>query len=78
MKPNWDWIIARLGENSTWRGIIGLITALGVALKPEDGEKIIAAGLAIVGVINIFRTAPPTAAAVAEAVKTGDTQHLTK
>lgn len=71
-----NWLLERLSENSTWRGIIGLITATGVVLKPEQGEKIIAAGLALVAVINIFRKAPPTAADVAHAVNTGDTKFL--
>jgi hypothetical protein len=50
-----DYIIARLGENSTWRGIILLVTSAGVVLKPEQSEAVIAAGLAVVGIINVFR-----------------------
>jgi uncharacterized membrane protein len=50
-----DWIIERLKEPSTWRGIIGLVTATGVALQPEQVEAIIATGLALIGVINVFR-----------------------
>ena len=39
MSTNWSWLIARLSENSTWRGLITIATAAGVTLKPEDGEK---------------------------------------
>lgn len=44
------------GENSTWRGIILLLTALGVQLSPEQQAAIITSGLALVGLINVFRT----------------------
>ena len=78
MKDKLAWIMDRLGENSTWRGIVGLLTAAGVALKPDQADKIIAAGIAIVGVINIFRTAPPSGKEVADAIKTGDTSIIVK
>jgi hypothetical protein len=50
-----DWILSRLSENSTWRGIILVATAAGATLNPELWEAIVAAGLAIVGLINIVR-----------------------
>jgi len=53
-----DYMIDRLSENSTWRGIILLVTSAGVVLKPEQAEAVIAAGLAVVGIINVFRKAP--------------------
>lgn len=49
------WILQRLQEPSTWRGAIYTATAAGVALSPDQQEAIIAAGLALVGVINVFR-----------------------
>ena len=58
MKPALDWILARLAENSTWRGIILLLTAAGVSIKPEIANQIITLGLAAVGLINIIRKAP--------------------
>jgi hypothetical protein len=73
MNANMNWVLDRLGENSTWRGIIGIVTASGVVLSPQNGEKIIALGLALVGVINIFRKAPPSAADVASAVNSANT-----
>lgn len=58
MKPTLDWILARLAENSTWRGIILLITAAGLKLAPELWDSIISVGLALVGLINVIRKAP--------------------
>jgi hypothetical protein len=49
------YILDRLAENSTWRGIILVGTAIGLRLEPEHQEAIVAAGLSLVGVINIFR-----------------------
>jgi hypothetical protein len=48
-------ILQRLSENSTWRGFILVATALGVNLDPELQNQILAAGLALVGVINVIR-----------------------
>lgn len=50
-----DWILARLSENSTWRGLILFATSLGVSLTPEFQNQIIAAGLGLVGLINMVR-----------------------
>lgn len=49
------YILDRLAENSTWRGLILVGTAIGLRLEPEHQEAIVAAGLSLVGVINIFR-----------------------
>ena len=78
MKISLDWALARLSENSTWRGIILLVTSCGVTLKPEEAEKLIAAGMALLGVINVFRQSPPSAVKVAEAINTGNTENLVK
>ena len=60
-KDSMNWLLKRLQEVSTWRGIILLLTAIGVKLEPDLAEAIIAAGLALVGIINIVRRggAPP-------------------
>lgn len=50
-----EWIIARLSEPSTWRGIVALVSVAGVALSPDQAAQIISAGIAIAGVINVFR-----------------------
>lgn len=50
-----NYILDRLAESSTWRGIALLATAAGVQLSPEQSTAIITAGLGIVGAINVFR-----------------------
>ena len=47
-------IIARLKETSTWRAIIVLLIACGIPIAPLLADRIIAIGLAIVGLIGIF------------------------
>lgn len=49
------YILERLKEASTWRGIIALISITGVALKPEQADAFIATGIALAGLINVFR-----------------------
>lgn len=49
-----QYIIDRLKEASTWRGLVALVTAFGVTITPEQGEQIIALGLAIIGTIAVF------------------------
>ena len=49
-----EYILARLKEASTWRGIIGLLTAMGISISPEQIDKIVAAGIAAMGVIGAF------------------------
>jgi hypothetical protein len=48
-------VLQRLSENSTWRGIILVATALGVKLDPELQNQILVAGLGLVGLINVIR-----------------------
>lgn len=49
-----EFLLNRLREASTWRGIVMLLTAAGVALSAAQTEAIIAAGMAIVGAIGVF------------------------
>ena len=67
-KPSFgEWLLARLSENSTWRGLILFATAASALFgskvserlgQPEVQAQIVAVGLGLVGVINIFRKAP--------------------
>lgn len=50
-----DYILARLSEASTWRGLVFVASAAGIVLDPDKTNAIAAAGMAIVGAINIFR-----------------------
>lgn len=43
-------------HDSTWKGIVSVLTAFGVSLSPEQSNAIIAAGLSIVGAIQVFWT----------------------
>lgn len=45
---------ARLKEPATWRGLVLLLTSLGVGLSPEQADAIVAAGLAVAGAIGAF------------------------
>ena len=47
------YIINRLKEASTWRGIFMLLTALGLNIAPELQDSILQAGVALVGVIGV-------------------------
>jgi hypothetical protein len=49
-----DRIGIAFGEASTWRGIIMLLTAIGLQIEPAQQTAIIQAGLAIVGLISVF------------------------
>jgi len=48
-------ILKRFGQESTWRGLVLVLTALGWTMKPELAEAIVAAGLSVVGLINILK-----------------------
>jgi hypothetical protein len=48
-------LIDALKQESTWRGIIAIVTALGVTISPELAGHIIAVGLALIGTINIAK-----------------------
>jgi hypothetical protein len=49
-----DFIIERGKEASTWRGLVAIITAAGIALDPAQTEAIVAAGLAVIGILGAF------------------------
>lgn len=43
-------------QDSTWKGIISIITAGGLALKPEQSAAIVSVGMGLVGLIQVFIT----------------------
>jgi hypothetical protein len=49
-----NWILSRLQESSTWRGLVWLLTALGITVSPELADKIAIAGMALAGLIGII------------------------
>lgn len=48
-----EYLKERFSEASTWRGIIAVVTGLGVKVSPELAESIIAMGLALMGLLGI-------------------------
>lgn len=48
-----DYLLERLREPSTWRGIIMLLTAVGVPVAPAMADAIISVGLAVAGLIGV-------------------------
>ncbi len=48
------YIIERLKESSTWRGIVLVATAAGAALTPDQQAAIVSAGMGIAGMIAVM------------------------
>lgn len=47
-----SYVLARMKEPSTWRGVILVLTSLGVPIAPGMADAIIAVGLALAGLIG--------------------------
>lgn len=47
-------LLNHLKYPSTWQGVIGLVAAAGLVLKPELQEAIIATGVALAGLVAFF------------------------
>lgn len=50
-----DTVLNFLGQQSTWKGLVGIVTAAGVVISPDMAQAIIATGMALIGLINVFR-----------------------
>lgn len=48
-----SYLIDRAKEPSTWRGIVLLLTAVGVPMAPAMSEAIVSVGLAVAGLIGV-------------------------
>lgn len=53
VKPVLKFIVARLSEASTVRGLLMLLTAAGVALRPEAIDAIVTFGVGLSGLLGI-------------------------
>ena len=53
-KVDMSYFMERLSEPSTWRGILAVLTACGIAFSPDQVATITAAGLAIMGLVGSF------------------------
>ena len=51
----WDWIKRRGGEASTWRGVGGLVVAVGLASQGQV-DAVIAVGAALMSAVEIMRS----------------------
>mgnify|MGYP003351228325 CR=1 FL=1 len=49
-----NYLLSRAKEASTWRGIILLLTAIGVPVAPAMADSIVSVGLAIAGAIGVL------------------------
>ncbi|WP_198013921.1 hypothetical protein [Desulforegula conservatrix] len=49
-----QYILERLKEPSTWRGLVLIATALGAKISPDQAEAIVLVGIGIVGLIGTF------------------------
>lgn len=58
MKPFFKFAVARLGEASTLRGAILLLSAVGITLRPELQDAIVALGLAVAGLLGVVLPDP--------------------
>lgn len=50
----WGALLERLAEPSTWRGIVRLIQAFGIALDPDQIALILVVGEAVKGAIGVL------------------------
>lgn len=46
------YLLARLQEPSTWRGLVLIATAAGAVLSPDQQEAIIAGGMMVAGLLG--------------------------
>lgn len=51
-----SWILARLKEPSTYKGLVLVASVVGIQIDPTQVNAIAAAAIAIIGAIEVFRT----------------------
>ncbi len=52
------WLLARLREPSTWRGLVWLATVAGLSLRPDQAEAIVTVGMALAGLLGVLNPRP--------------------
>jgi hypothetical protein len=62
-----DWVLARMAEPTTWRGLIGLAAAAGVVINPHYAAMILAGGMGLAGFIGVVSKDPKNIAADVQA-----------
>lgn len=53
-----DWVLARMAEPTTWRGLIYVLSACGVALSPQNASAILAGGMGLAGFLAVVTKDP--------------------
>jgi len=53
------YLLTRLGERSTWVGLIGVLTAAGMTISPEAAEQIATLGAGLAGLLLIVTADKP-------------------
>jgi len=48
-------LLERLGQESTWRGLVAIGSAFGISVNPDLTNQIIATALGIIGIINVSK-----------------------
>ena len=48
------YIVARARERSTWRGIIGLVTSLGVVIEPTKAVAIVTLAVGVASIVEMM------------------------
>lgn len=61
MLPLSSFLLDRLREPSSWRGVVWILSAFGLAISPDQAAAIMAAGAAVAGAIGLFTGDQPTA-----------------
>lgn len=59
MKNILDFMLKRAKERSTWMGLISILSAVGLTLKPEAIDAVIAFGMAAAGLIAVVTADKP-------------------
>lgn len=52
--PWYQTLLNYLTQKSTWLGLLSILAAFGVALKPEMADAIIACALGVFGLVNVI------------------------
>ena len=52
------YLLDRMKEASTWRGVVLVATAIGATLTPAQQDAIVAGGLALAGLVGAFAPDP--------------------
>lgn len=54
LRKKWLRLVALFQQPSSWRGLVVMLTGVGVGLKPEHAEAITAGGLIMAGAVAIW------------------------